>query len=91
MTSWVRFALRLPLACAFSMMLAGCGSSRSALDLRVPLPALDSLAREPCPDPGVDRNAEVAIARTRRALADCEDRRGLAVAYSDEIARHFGR
>lgn len=60
------------------------------MDLRAPIPALDSEIRQPCRDPGVDRNAEVAIAQTRRALGECEGRRALAVQHSDLVSQHFG-
>ncbi|WP_336812267.1 hypothetical protein [Bosea sp. MMO-172] len=60
------------------------------MDLRAPIPELDSKVREACDDPGVDRNAEVAIAQTRSALADCEDKRSLAVQDGDLVRQHFG-
>ncbi|MCT4491791.1 hypothetical protein [Bosea minatitlanensis] len=46
--------------------------------------------RESCTDPGVDRNAEVAIAEHRLALADCEDKRALAVEDGYLVRQHFG-
>ncbi len=89
--TWCNSSARsLLLTAAFSMTLVGCGSSRSALDLRAPIPELDSKVRESCKDPGIDRNAEVAIAQHRQALADCEDKRALAVEDGDLVREKFG-
>jgi len=51
---------------------------------------LDSFAAASCDDPGVDRNPKVALVRTREALADCEQRRALAVDSYDGIRRAYG-
>lgn len=56
----------------------------------MPLPAVDSEIRQPCRDPGIDRNPKVATAQHRRALADCEDKRAAAVAQIDLIGHGFG-
>ncbi|AEI71081.1 hypothetical protein [EBPR siphovirus 2] len=72
------------------MMLGACASNPSGSDIRPPINDVDSELRKPCNDPGVDRNAEVAIARTRQALAQCERRRALLVEQADLIRANFG-
>ena len=76
---------------ALSVSLAGCASAPSGSDLRPAIPDLDSRLREPCRDPGIDSNAEVAIALHRRALQKCGQRGDLLVEYADKIRSGFGR
>ena len=71
-------------------MLSACASGPSGLDLRPPIPDVDSELREPCRDPDVEINAEVAIALTREALAACEEKRAALVKQADLTRTGFG-
>lgn len=51
---------------------------------------MDSFAASPCRDPDVDPNPKVAVVETRRALAECEDKRAAAVDAYDNVRREFG-
>lgn len=54
------------------------------------MPALDSAATEPCRDPGIDPNPKIAVVEHRRALAECEDKRALAVGAYERVRLTFG-
>ncbi|CAH1672245.1 hypothetical protein [Chelatococcus asaccharovorans] len=56
----------------------------------MPIPPLNSEARTPCPDPGIDRNPKIAVVQHRRALAVCEGRRALAVESYEAVRAGFG-
>lgn len=51
---------------------------------------MDSFAASPCRDPDVDANPKVAVVETRRALAECEDKRAAAVDAYDNVREKFG-
>ena len=72
------------------LMISAAGCSPTFQSGRVPIPPLDSEARTPCPDPGIDRNAKIAVVQHRRALALCEGRRDLAVDSYEAVREGFG-
>ena len=80
--------LRLVIAALLTISAAGC--NQTSQSGRVPIPPLDSEARAPCPDPGIDRNAKIAVIQHRRALAVCEGRRALAVDSYEAVRDGFG-
>ena len=51
---------------------------------------LDSFASTPCSDPQINRNPKIAVVEHRRALADCEARRALAVESYDLVRGEYG-
>lgn len=41
--------------------------------------------REPCPEPGIDENALVALVQHRGALAGCRQKHRDAVSFYDDV------
>jgi hypothetical protein len=79
----------LPLVAALLALIgvAGCKTTSPSVAPRLILPPLDSEATTPCPDPGINANARIALVEHRKALAICEERRALAVtAYEAALA-----
>lgn len=83
--------LPLALAALAAGSVAACKTtSPLSSHARLPIPELDSFAASNCIDPGVDVNPKVAVVEHRRALADCEQRRQLAVDAYSAVKREFG-
>jgi hypothetical protein len=70
-------------------LLSGCvPSSRSAAP---PIPPLNSRDAAVCYEPGVNRDAVVAVAETRLALASCRRSKQNVVAQYNEVRDSFGQ
>lgn len=80
----------LALAALAAASASGCKTTSPSSPRGLPIPVLDSYASANCVDPGVDANPKVAVVEHRRALADCEARRQLAVDAYDNVRREFG-
>lgn len=59
--------------------------SPSARAVRPLIPPLGAAVAEPCRDPGVDEDVDVALIQNRRAWAVCAEKHGAAVAAYDDI------
>lgn len=84
-----RKALGVIFASLVVMLASGCAKSASTI-YRINIPPMDSYAASPCFKPGVDANPKVAVVEHRRALADCEERRTLAVDAYNNVREKFG-
>lgn len=73
-----------------TVLLSGCGpSSRPSTD--PPIPPLSPRDEAVCYDPGVNRDAIVAVAETRLALASCRRSKQNVVAQYNEVRDSFGQ
>ena len=55
-----------------------------------PIPPLQATDATPCYDPGVDRDAIVALANTRVALASCRKKQQNVVSQYNDVRETFG-
>jgi hypothetical protein len=74
-----------------AVFMASC-AGRPPLEapLAIPIPPLDSHAATPCPDITISANPKIAVVEHRRALADCETRRAVAVGSYNLLRDEFG-
>lgn len=81
-----------PLAAFLMIFCASCSQSIDPGKVAVApqLPALPPTLAEPCEDPGIDRDALIALAQHRLAWADCRTRQKNLVQFYRELSEGLG-